>query len=835
MSIAAWQVVVAAPLRAAPGRGLLALFAIATGVALGASVHLINAGAASAFDQATRQLAGRADLVVRGGRSGFDEQLYPQVARLSGVAAASPAIEIEAALPGGHNLKLIGIDPLQARAVQPRIGSAVDAARDALFDPQAIRLSAAAARALGKQAGDWLELAGRDGPVRLRVAGVIPDSDYRQPLGVIDIAAAQLHFTGTGRITRIDLRVDEDVSRTAFNAALARLLPAGVHASTPALESERGLALTRAYRGNLDMLALVAVFTGGFLVFSAQALALLRRRREFALLRALGLRRGEILRALAGEAVLTGLIGGLAGVLVAHLIAAQALRLGGADLGADFFGALEADPVAALSASVAFVALGVVATVAGSAWPAWTAARHPPARALHGDADPVATGGPLSLPLGLLLLALSGVLLGRDDTGLNTAYAAIALILLAALLVLPALLARALVILPVPASAVAALALAQLRGAPRQTAISLAAVVTSFSLVVAMLVMIVSFRQSLDFWLQRVLPADLYLRSSTAADGATLDAAAQARLVAVPGVAELRFSRYQSVLLDPRQPALTVIARDFEAAEAGRLLPLVAGVPVAAGGVPALWASEIAAARFGWRIGDRVELPLGGAAGGTTTFRVTGVWRDYSRQHGAVVIERQRYREITADAAAQDAAVLLAPGADADRAIAGLRAALGNRHAAEITAAGDIRARSLRIFDRTFAVTWLLQAVALVIGVCGVGLAFAIQASARRREFGMLRHLGMTSAGIAGMIAAQGSVTAAAGTLCGLLTGSLIGWVLVHWINRLSFHWSMDLHWPLLPLLALALLVTLLAAFAALVGARRALQADAVSVVREDW
>ena len=99
----------------------------------------------------------------------------------------------------------------------------------------------------------------------------------------------------------------------------------------------------------------------------------------------------------------------------------------------------------------------------------------------------------------------------------------------------------------------------------------------------------------------------------------------------------------------------------------------------------------------------------------------------------------------------------------------------------------------------------------------------------------MLRHLGMTSAGIAGMIAAQGAVTAAAGTLCGLLTGSLIGWVLVHWINRLSFHWSMDLHWPLLPLLALALLVTLLAAFAALVGARRALQADAVSVVREDW
>ncbi|MFN9971887.1 MAG: ABC transporter permease, partial [Phycisphaerae bacterium] len=84
-------------------------------------------------------------------------------------------------------------------------------------------------------------------------------------------------------------------------------------------------------------------------------------------------------------------------------------------------------------------------------------------------------------------------------------------------------------------------------------------------------------------------------------------------------------------------------------------------------------------------------------------------------------------------------------------------------------------------------------------------------------------------------IAAQGAFTAAAGAICGLLTGSLIGWVLIGWINRLSFHWSMDLHWPLLPLSALALLLTLLAAGAALIGARRALQADTVSAVHEDW
>jgi putative ABC transport system permease protein len=830
MTGAVWQAVVAAPLRAAPGRGLLALFAIATGVALGASIHLINAGAAAAFDQATRQLAGSADLVVRGGRSGFDERLYPLLARLPQVAAASPALEIDAALPGGGSLKLIGIDALQAWAVQPRIGGEAEGARAALFDPQAIRLSAAAARALGKQAGDRLELIGAAGPLSLHVIGIIPDGDYRQRLGVIDIAAAQLHFGGLGRLTRIDLRLREGVAPSAFSAELGALLPAGVHAATPALESERGLALTRAYRGNLDMLALVALFTGAFLVFSAQALALLRRRRELALLRALGLRRSDILRALAAEAVLTGLIGGVLGVLAARLIAAQALRLGGADLGAGFFGALEVDPIAALPASAVFVGLGVIAALAGAAWPAWTAAQRPAARELHaGDAEPDLRRSP-ALPLGFVLLGLAALLLARDGGDLAAAYAAIALILFAALLLLPALLARMLAPLPMPAGVAAALALAQLRAAPRQTAISLAAVLASFSLVVAMLVMILSFRQSLDGWLHRVLPADLYLRGS-AGDGATLDPAAQDRLAAVPGVAELRFARYHSVLIDPGRPALTVIARDLSAAEAARLLPLVAVAP-AASGAPPLWASEIAAALFGWRAGDTVLLPLGGTA---RPFRVAGLWRDYSRQHGAVVIERERYRAYTGDHQVQDAAVLLAAGADADRVSAGLRAALQDLPGAEIAGAGDIRARSLRIFDRSFAVTWLLQAVALAVGLCGVGLAFAIQAAARRREFGMLRHLGMTRGDIARMLAAQGALTAAAGAACGLLTGSLIGWVLIGWINRLSFHWSMELHWPVLPLAALALLVTLLAAAAALLGARRALQADSVAAVREDW
>jgi putative ABC transport system permease protein len=119
---------------------------------------------------------------------------------------------------------------------------------------------------------------------------------------------------------------------------------------------------------------------------------------------------------------------------------------------------------------------------------------------------------------------------------------------------------------------------------------------------------------------------------------------------------------------------------------------------------------------------------------------VAGVWRDYSRQTGAVMIDLTDYRRLTDDRLVNDAAIYLAPGAPADR-VADALTALAGPGVLEITRPGEIRAISLRIFDRTFAVTYLLEAVAVAIGLAGVAASFAALAAARRREFGMLLHL----------------------------------------------------------------------------------------------
>ncbi len=836
MNAAVWHALVSGPLRAAPGRSLLAVVAIAIGVALGLAVHLINASAAGEFGRAARQLAGEADLVVQGGRTGFDEQLYPTIAKMAGVVAASPVLEMEAALHGRRDtLKIIGIDALRAYALQPQLAGADNGARNALFDTDAIRLSTSAARALDAAVGSTVTFKVGMKPLPLRVVEIIPDASYRQHLGLMDIAGMQWRFERTGLISRIDLRLASGIDAETFRRQLQTQLPPGVHAVTPQTDSERGLAITRAYRLNLDMLALIALFTGTFMVFSSQVLALLRRRTQIALLRALGVTRGTVLGWLVAEGALLGLIGGLIGLGGGYLLAVQAMALAGADLGADYFRNLNAELIVEPLTLLAFLGLGMAFAIIGATVPAWDAARRQPASELHAHDDDDTLHRPKWIAAGLATM-LTGALLSLLPPlgGLPLAgYGAIALLLIGAVLLMPAL--TGILLSPAKLTSVPALelGLAQLKATPRHVAISVAAILVSFSLVVAMLIMVLSFRQSLDSWLDQVLPADLYLRAAVAGETAVLSPAEQQHIAATAGVASVAFTRFQSLLIHADQPALTLIARDLPGEDVSRTLPLISPpATLLPDSPPALWISEIAAALMDWKTGQTVTLPVGGTA---RTFTVAGIWRDYSRQNGAAIVSRDLYRSWTRDHSANDAAIRLSPDTTAAAAEQALRAALPANAAIEIVSASTIRKISLGIFDRTFAITWALELAALIVGLFGVSVAFSVQALARRREFGVLRHLGMTRGQISAMLAGEGALTASVGALSGLAVGTVIGIVLIHVINRQSFHWSMELHMPWLQLLVLFTITAACASATAVVSARSVMRSDTVAAVREDW
>jgi putative ABC transport system permease protein len=816
------------------GRTLLSVLGVALGVALGYGVHLVNRAAVEDLAAGVRALSGDADLEVRGGRGGFSEQVYVAVAKLPGIAATSPMLDLEAGLADGGALRVIGIDPLRAAQLYPGMFAHQPQLMLELLRPDTVLLSANAAEAMRLGKGAKLALIAGLATVELEVAGTLRPGAPHGIAALTDISTAQWRLQRLGELNRIGIRLAPGANREAMRERVQAVLPAGVYAAPVETEEASGRALSRAYRVNLNVLALVALFTGAFLVFSAQALEVARRRGEHALLRVLGLERAGLARLVLAEAVLVGAAGALLGLALGYLFALAAVRASGGDLGAGMFRGLAPEVSFAPGAALGYFAAGVAVALAGALLPALEAARTPPAQALKAGDEQRLFARAVSLRAPVLLLAAALVLAFLPPVrGLPLfGYAAIACLLVGGILLMPAFSRWAFEALPLSARPDVALALAQLRGAPGQAMVSLAAIVASFSLMVAMAIMVASFRTSVDRWLATVLPADLYLRTTHAGATGFVEPRFEERIRRLPQVARVEFLRSGRITLDPARPALVLIARDVPDDGFAHALPLVgAAYTPKPDDPPAAWVSEAAANLYGMRAGERVFLPLAGRA---REFVVAGVWRDYARQQGAILIERPVYAKLTGDARANDAALWLAPGAraaDAERAIRRMR---GAEHL-EIAKPGEIRTVSLAIFDRSFAVTYAMEAVAVLVGLFGLSSSLGAIVLARRREFGVLRHLGMTRREIGRMLMAEGSLLALLGALAGLALGGLISLVLIYVVNRQSFNWSMDLHPPLALLAALTAALVALAALTARLSGREAMSMAPVRAVKEDW
>ncbi len=822
-----------APLSQHKGRLALSVLAIALGVALGYAVQLINQAAINEFAAAVQTLSGEADLAVRGSRPGFDESLYPRLARLPEVAVASPVLEVEARLPGRREpLKILGLDVFRAARIQPFLPTGEAGDRLDFLRPDRVFLSAAASEWLGIGKGDALSVQVGLRVLALQVAGVLGDG-RGQRFAVVDIGAAQAIFLRPGLLNRIDLRLRPGADPDHLAGRLRAEMPPGTLIERPDADLERSGAPSRAYRVNLNVLALVALFTGGLLVFSAQALAVVRRRAQLALLRVLGMTRRALVAMLLAEAAVIGATGALAGIALGHASAALVLQRFGAELGGGYFRGLAPSLVLDWPALALFFSLGVLAALLGSLAPALEAARAEPAAALRaGDEEralrrlqPVWPG--LAVLLAGAALTQAGPVRGLPFFG----YGAIALLLIGTVMLMPRIAVLGLRVAPLFGPVAVRIGLAQLRGAPGQAGVSLAAIVASVSLMVSMAIMVASFRQSLDEWLERMLPADLYVRAGPGSDTAFLSPADQRTIAALPGARRVEFLRSQRLIVAPDRPPLALLARVVEAE--GRVPPLLgAAHPLKPGDPPAAWVSEVASDIYGWKPGAVIELPLGGRH---ARFTVAGIWRDYARQQGAVLIERYEYLRHTGDAYANDAALWLGPGADPASLAREIEARVAGGTNLEISGPGEIREVSLKIFDRTFAVTYALEAVAVVIGLFGLSSSFGALVLARRREFGVLRHVGMTRGQIGSMLAAQGLMVSALGLAVGLSLGWVISLVLIHVVNLQSFHWGMELHlpWQLLAEFVAAMLV--LATFTAIASGRRAMSGEAVRSVKEDW
>ncbi len=836
-----------------PWRHGVAVLAVMLGVGLALSVHWINASALAEFSSAVRSANGEPDAQLRHAADRLDDRWWDRVSADPAVQAASPVLEAQAmawtASGQRQTVRLWGVDALTLASVQPGLMPRLKegAGRLDLFAADAVFLNPAAQALFAD--GPVNVQVGMD-RVSLRQAGTVGQAGA--PLLVMDVGALQ-HLLGLdGFISRVDLRLrpgtDTQALIAQWRAQAASTTEWQAEAVMLVLPDDGGARLnqvSRAYRVNLTVLALVALFTGAFLVFSVLSLSVTQRLPGMALLGVLGLDARDRQRLVWLESALLGGVGSLLGVALGTALAWSALRWLGGDLGGGFFDGVSPRLQWRTIDAAGYTMLGLAAAMLGGWWPARWVRGMAPAQALKGvplrgaglaHASPRGGGawtGPMLLLVGAglsLVPAVQGLPLG--------AYLGIAALLVGGILTLPLIAGLAL-----PAcsdrlhtQALALLAVERARRFPDAVAVATCGVVASLALSVALTVMVGSFRQSMTAWLDAVLPADLYVRAGAGPQQAaslTPDFIREAQ--AMPAVASAVPQRQRSVWLDPRQPAITLLARPLRSASDPSmpvLLPLVGPAlpwPANPDTVP-IFVSEAVADRFDAQPGRTLALPGIGPA--SVRFQVLGVMRDYGRQHGSIAIDEQDYIRLTGDTAVNDLALTLQPGVSAEA----LRTELLRAHGdtLEITSAQTIRRISLDIFDRSFAITVWLQGVAIGMGLLGVSASMGAQVLARRREFGLLRHLGFSRQQLLRLVATEGGVWSALGALAGVGLGLAVSVVLVHVVNPQSFHWTMDMHIPWDRVIWLALAVVAAGTLTAWVSGRHAASPQAVLVVKQE-
>ncbi|ART48975.1 FtsX-like permease family protein [Acidovorax carolinensis] len=868
-------------LRHHPWRSAAAVAAVMLGVALAFAVHVINSSALDEFSQAVRAVNGQPDLELRAMQGPLPEALYGQLASHPQVLRASPWLELSTlaqanpseATPQGTSpaparvvLRVVGADALLLPAVAPALMPRAFAGSErlAMLAPATVFLNAAALQALGlaTDGSGAATLRLHTGlptstSYTVRVAGTVAAGGA--PLAVMDIGAAQDLWGQEGRLTRIDLQLQPGTDRAAFQQALRSMpgWPANTMLAEPGDAVQRIGNLSRAYRVNLTVLALVALFTGAFLVFSVLALSVAQRAPQFALLAVLGATPRQRLALVLAESALLGLVGSAAGIALGTALAATALQLLGGDLGGGYFAGVQPSLQWSTPAALLYGTLGVAAALVGGWWPAQSARHLPPAQTLKGLG--AAAGRGSGATVGIILIAAGALLASAPPIfGIAlAAYFAIGLLLVGGIALLPWGMAwllqrlrplvagRLLLVLPLERAR-------RMRGT---AAIAVGGVVASLSLAVALTVMVASFRGSVTEWLDAVLPSPLYVRSALSAAGgeaALLPPGFDEAVAQLPGVVRVQPLRASTLQMDAKRPALTLLSRPL-AGDPARWLPLVGvALPVPEGRM-GVYISEAVVDLYGLQPG--MEWPALSRSfstlaqerqAQTAIFFIAGVWRDYVRQSGAVAMDRTDYLRLTGDARATDLALWPRDGTDlaqlqqAIRALAAPGAATEAEMGAgaaglEFVSSGDIRERSLRIFDRSFAVTYWLQAVAIGIGLFGVAASFSAQVLARRKEFGLLAHLGLTRRQILAVVAGEGAAWTGVGAAVGVLLGLAMAFVLVHVVNPQSFHWTMELRVPATRLLALCAAVVASGTLTAWLAGRAAAGQDAVLAVKEDW
>ncbi|HKI46842.1 MAG TPA: FtsX-like permease family protein [Balneolales bacterium] len=808
----------------------LSFLGVAIGVALILSIDISNQSAERAFSLSSQMVTGKATDQITAGSGGIQDSLYRRL-RLNLRVPMAPVVETYVQTPDhpGYTLHLLGIDPFSEPLFRPYLSEVRDgnkgSLRNFLTGKHRILIPSTDANTMKLTTGDTLKLRISAKTIPVVVSGIIkPANDFNKTalsnLLIADISTVQ-NLTGRYHtISHIDLIIPENKRGDQIRAVIRKMLPSDVTLQ-PASDSQQTLEkMSEAFRLNLSALSKLGLLVSMFLIYNIMTFSVVQRRGLIGRLRAIGYSRSQIFQQIIGEAFIIGIIGTAIGIGGGILLARELIHLITRTINDLYYVVSVRELHIPLFTLVKGILLGVGATVAAAIFPALEATNTEPGIMLRFDQSNENIHRRLSAYnyWGSGLLAAGVLFLWIPEGGIGLSYFALLLVILGFSLLTPGAVSFfANVIRPVlkQFSGVAgAMAARSIRNHLSRTSVAIAALMIAVSAIIGLGVMVTSFRETLSQWLTTTLRADIYISppSPVANQPMTyLDSSFQDRFLKIPGVR-----------------SIGTIGRYHIPFHNGRLEIAVANIPTAghqgfrfkSGNAQTIWKdfkngqiiiSEPFAFKHHVSTGDTLQLPTDG---GTRSFRIAGVYFDYASDEGVVLMDRSVYQKYWHFKGITGISLYLKKGFKLQNVIPKVRKAAGSNVLLNIRSNRELREQSLKIFDRTFTITTVLQILIALVAFVGVFSALMALQLEKERELSILRALGFTPSQVRTLITTE---TGLMGLIAGILAipvGLVLAWALIYVINQRSFGWTFQFVVPSIIIIR-SLLVAILAALLA--------------------
>lgn len=808
-----------------PLRTVLTLVGVSLGVAAPVGLQSANRVVLESFQEAVLEVAGGARLEVVSETGSVAENIIAALREIPEVVAAVPVLQEGLRHPAsGLAFSVLALDLLQLEQIKPVrvLGDHLDASSIRWFESEAVLLGRRLADRLGTQSGRTLEVIAGVEPRRLAVAGILEGtsrgSSVWDDLAVMDIAPAQELFGRVGQVDRIELLVEAERSLETIQRKVEALLPPSLHARRPAQRGEQVDAMIQAFRLNLLMLSLVGLLVGGFLIYNTLSFSVSQHRREIGILRAIGMTEPALAGLFLVEGALFGMVGGVLGSLLGLALADRLVLLIGRTV-TDLYVAVSPSSSIAVDVLPLFVKgllLGVGFSLVGALGPSLEAARTEVVKALSPGGYDLARAIRISRQTwgGLALLSASVALSMAPPVGAIPVggYLSVLLLLIGfsflAPLVIHACASRSLfggldrwrtgsrAVLPF-------LAVQTAGRSPARNGVTVSALMIGLAIMVGVVLMIQSFRKTVEVWVDQTVVADLIVApggwpyaGQAGGRDVLIPRAWAERIAKTPGVEAV--DTYRDFRVELAGRPRSIVARDLALhAQRGRYLftsgdsdGILRGTIARRGVV----ISEVLATALRLRDGDEIVLPT---PAGERSFPVMGVFYDYATDGGKVVMDRSLFAEYWGEGGATVVPVYLGPGADPEEVTRRLDAQFSglSRSSRILTVIknAELRREILAIFDRTFALTYVLEVIAVLVGVLGIVNTLLTAVLERQREFATLRAMGAADGQITGLVLWEALYLGVIGAVLGVASGLCLAMLLVRVINKQSFGWTVQL------------------------------------------